>query len=225
MGKNITIPSENKKGDCPGVLIGDPGINKRGLIVLQEWWGLNQQIQDEAEDLSSRGPFVTLVPDLYRGKLATDNEEAGHLMSNLDWNGAIEDIAGAAKYLLRLGCKKVGVTGFCMGGALSLAAAVHVPEISACAPFYGIPGDTLADVTQIKIPLQCHFGKYDEKAGFSSPVEQEILRKKLNSSKVKHEFHSYDAGHAFTNAKSTGFHKVSSDLSLSRLIKFMNDNL
>ncbi|XP_014779635.1 protein usf isoform X2 [Octopus bimaculoides] len=225
MSKNVTIPSDNKQGDCPGVLAGDLAKTKRGLIVLQEWWGMNQQIQDEAADLATRGPFVTLVPDLYRGKLATDNEEAGHLMSNLDWNGAVEDIQGSAKYLLKLGCKKVGVTGFCMGGALAFASAVRVPEISASAPFYGIPGEAVADVTKISIPLQCHFGKTDNVAGFSSPVEQEALRKKLDNAKVKHEFHAYDAGHAFTNTTSPGFHKESCDLALGRLIKFMNENL
>ncbi|GAB1600221.1 uncharacterized protein LOC115209710 [Argonauta hians] len=225
MSKKVTFPSENKEGDCPAVLAGGTDKSKRGLIVLQEWWGMNQQIQDEAADLASHGPFFTIVPDLYRGKVTTDNEEAGHFMGNLDWEGAIQDIAGAAKYLLKLGCEKVGVTGFCMGGALSIAAAVHVPEISASAPFYGIPQGNIADVTKIKVPLQCHFGKHDTIAGFSSPVEQELLRKTLQEANVEHEFHVYDAGHAFTNATSPGFHKESCDLALGRLIKFMNDNL
>jgi carboxymethylenebutenolidase len=64
------------------------------LVVLQEWWGINQQIQDEAKEIAEKGDFVALVPDLYRGKVATDNEEAGHLMNNLDWPGAVQDIAG-----------------------------------------------------------------------------------------------------------------------------------
>ena len=108
MSKTVKFPSENKQGACPGVLVGDPSSTKRGLIVLQEWWGMNQQIQDEAADLASKGPFVALVPDLYRGKVATDHEEAGHLMNDLDWPGAIKDIQGAARYLLKeVGCSKV----------------------------------------------------------------------------------------------------------------------
>lgn len=226
MNKTVKFPSENKQGACPGVLVGDPSRTKRGLIVLQEWWGMNQQIQDEAADLASKGPFVALVPDLYRGKVATDHEEAGHLMNDLDWPGAIKDIQAAAKYLLKdVGCSKIGVTGFCMGGALSFAAAALVPEISAAAPFYGIPGESIADIATIRIPLQCHFGKKDDIVGFSSSSDQEALRKKLDTAKVKHEFYVYDAGHAFTNATSPNYHEPSCKLALDRLVKFMNSYL
>ena len=77
--------------------------------------------------------------------------------------------------IIFLGCKKVGVTGFCMGGALSLASAALIPEeISAAAPFYGIPSADLCDVGKIKIPLQGHFGSKDTRAGFSSPKDVDV---------------------------------------------------
>ena len=93
--ENVKFGSENAKGECPAVFIkGKDSTSTRGLVVLQEWWGLNQQIQDEAKEIAEQGDFVALVPDLYRGELATDNEEAGHLMNNLDWPGAVKDITG-----------------------------------------------------------------------------------------------------------------------------------
>ena len=95
----VSFPSENKQGACPGVLTGDTSKSSLGLVVLQEWWGMNEVIIDEAADISERGNLVTLVPDLYRGKIATDHETAGHYMSDLDWSGAVQDISAAAKYL------------------------------------------------------------------------------------------------------------------------------
>lgn len=68
---------------------------------------MNEQIKQEAKEIGEMGNFVTLVPDLYRGKIGKDNEEAGHIMANLDWVGAVKDIKGAAQYLLSNGCIKV----------------------------------------------------------------------------------------------------------------------
>lgn len=101
--EKVCFPSENKQGACPGVLTGDTGKSSQGLVVLQEWWGMNEVIVNEAADISERGNLVTLVPDLYRGKVATDHETAGHYMSDLDWPGAVQDICGAAKYLKERG--------------------------------------------------------------------------------------------------------------------------
>ena len=106
--EKVCFPSENKQGACPGVLTGDTSKSSMGLVVLQEWWGMNQVIIDEAADISERGNFVTLVPDLYRGKVATDRETAGHYAADLDWPGAVQDIAGAAKYLKEKGGSILG---------------------------------------------------------------------------------------------------------------------
>ncbi|XP_069105921.1 protein usf-like [Argopecten irradians] len=217
------FPSQNLMGDCPYVMSGDPSNTKKGLIVLQEWWGLNDQIQNEAEMIGNMGNFVTIVPDLYRGKIAIDHETAGHYMGDLDWPGAVKDIAGAAQKLKSMGCEKIGVTGFCMGGALSLAAAVLVEEIQAAAPFYGTPKDELADLSKIKIPLQCHFGVEDTVEGFSCPKAQAKLKEKLEG--VIHEFHVYQAAHGFTNPSSPGYDKDACDLSLARMVEFMNKHL
>lgn len=224
--ENVSFASENALGNCPGVFIkGKETRSTRGLVVLQEWWGMNQQIQDEAKEIAEQGDFVALVPDLYRGKVATDRETAGHYMGDLDWPGAVKDITGAAKYLISKGCTKVGVTGFCMGGALSLAAAALVKEISAAAPFYGIPSAELCDVGQIKIPVQCHFGHLDDQVGFSTPKDVEALKEKFEAGKVNYEIYSYDAGHGFTNSAMPYYNKEASTLALKRMVEFMQKNL
>merc|ERR1712176_1357552 len=106
----------------PGYAFG-PENAKGGLIVIQEWWGITPQILDQAKFLSESCGVKCLVPDIYRGKIGVDAEEASHLMNNLDFVAAVEDLRGAAKYLKEeKGVTKIGVIGFCMGGALSLAA-------------------------------------------------------------------------------------------------------
>uniref|UniRef100_A0A0B7AM63 Dienelactone hydrolase domain-containing protein n=1 Tax=Arion vulgaris TaxID=1028688 RepID=A0A0B7AM63_9EUPU len=223
--KRVNCPSENKLGECPAFLNGDPKTVHKAIIVIQEWWGVNQQIQDCARDIAKDANVITLVPDLYRGKVATDHETAGHYMDDLDWGGAVGDIRGCARYLKSLGCKKVGVTGFCMGGALSMAAAALVSEIDAVAPFYGIPGEALCDVTTIKVPLQCHFAEKDETFGFASPAEWKPLKTKLEGSVKQLEFYIYDAGHAFNNKTGPNYNEELSKLAFSRMFDFFQKNL
>ena len=111
-----------------------------------------------------------------------------------------------------------------MGGSLSLAAAALVPEISAAAPFYGIPPAWLADVSTIKIPVQCHFGKLDV-SSTASPQKYGELRQKLDAGGVDYEFYEYNAGHAFTNPHSSNYNKTIAELSVGRMIDFMNKHL
>jgi len=146
-------------------------------------------------------------------------------MSGLDWNGATEDISAGAKYLISLGCRKVGVMGFCMGGALSFAAAVLSQNISAAAPFYGIPNKTVADLLQIRIPVQSHFGELDTAVGFSSPAEYNALNETLAKAGVPHKMYTYHAGHGFTNVNSQRYSSEATKLALSRVYEFMQKHL
>ena len=120
---------------------------------------------------------------------------------------------------------QVGVTGFCMGGALSLAAAALMPGVEAAAPFYGIPDDTLADVTKITIPLQCHFGTLDDVKGYSDPEAQKLLREKLDAAGVKYEWFVYEAGHGFTNPNNPNYQKDICDRALTSMVTFMQRHL
>ena len=96
----------------------------RGMVVIQEWWGLNDQIKGVAERLAKAG-YRALVPDLYRGKVTVEAKEAEHLMTQLNFaDAASQDVRGAVQHL-KQSSPTVGVTGFCMGGALTLLSAVH----------------------------------------------------------------------------------------------------
>ena len=102
-----------------------------GVVVIQEWWGLNDQIRGVAERLAAAG-YVALVPDLYRGKSTVEAEEAHHLMSHLNFGDAASmDVRGAVQALKERGAPKVGVTGFCMGGALTVLALTMAPQADA----------------------------------------------------------------------------------------------
>ena len=168
------------------------------ILVVQEWWGINDVVLSHARELRDRLGATVLVPDLYRGKLGVDVEEAHHLMSNLDWGRAAKELGEAATHLrTKRGAKKVGIVGFCMGGALTLIAAAN-GNVDACAPFYGIPGEDACDVTKITVPVQGHFGAKDNLAGFSDPEAANKLKEKLTG--ADQEIFFYDGvGHAFMN--------------------------
>jgi carboxymethylenebutenolidase len=111
---------------------------------------------------------IAVSPDLYRGKVAVTGDEAGHLMKGLNWEQAMKDLNIAAKFLKSKGVKKVGITGFCMGGALTLAAGVHcATELTSGVCFYGIPPHDFADPKKLSIPMAFHFGNQDPAKGFS----------------------------------------------------------
>ena len=121
----------------PSAAAAEALASRRGLIVLQEWWGLVPHIKDVAQRFAAQG-FVALAPDLYHGKSTVQAEEASHLMGALDWSVAAQEIAGAMRYLREVeGCTSVGVVGFCMGGALTVIAATLGAD--AYAAFYGFP--------------------------------------------------------------------------------------
>jgi carboxymethylenebutenolidase len=136
------------------------------------------------------------VPDLYRGKIGVDAKEAEHLMSGLSFaDAATQDVRGAVQYLKRTS-NKVGVTGYCMGGALTLLAAANVVEADAAAAWYGFPPLEYLDATKIKMPLLGHFATHDAFFPIATVAE---LEHKLDAAGVRYEFHRYEAQHAFAN--------------------------
>jgi carboxymethylenebutenolidase len=171
------------------------GTGKPGVVVIQEWWGLNDHIREVADRFAAAG-YNALAPDLYAGRVAKDADEAGHMMNGLDFPGAThQDIRGAVDYLHTLG-GKVGVVGFCMGGALTIAAAVHVPGVNAAVCFYGIPPAEFASPADIKIPFQGHFANRDD---WCTPAAVDGLETAMVRAKLSPDIHRYDADHAFFN--------------------------
>jgi carboxymethylenebutenolidase len=171
-----------------------------GVVVIQEWWGLNAQIKGVADRYAEAG-YVALVPDLYRGKSTVEAAEAEHLMTNLNFGDAAgQDVRGAVQYLKARGAK-VGVSGYCMGGALTLLAAVHVPEADAGVVYYGYPPLEYIDASKIKMPLLAHWAVDDAPFPIAG-VDK--LEEKLRAAGVDFEFHRYQAMHAFANETQVG---------------------
>jgi carboxymethylenebutenolidase len=177
-----------------------------GVVVIQEWWGLNDQIRGVADRLAHAG-YLALVPDLYRGKKTVEEEEAHHLMTALNFaDAATQDVRGAAQYL-KTRASQVGCVGFCMGGALTLLAAANVPELDAAVTWYGCPPLEYIDAGKIKIPLQGHWASQDE---HFKPEQIEGLAAKLAQAGVQHDFHHYLARHAFGNEQAVGEGRIAS---------------
>ncbi len=171
-----------------------------GVVVIQEWWGLNGQIRGVADRLAAAG-YLALVPDLYRGKSTVEAEEADHLMSGLDFgDAASQDIRGAVQFLKRR-TDKVGVTGFCMGGALTLLSLCNVPEADAGVVWYGCPPLEYIDAAKITAPVMGHFATQDQFFAIESIDE---LEDKLSGAGADVEFHRYLAHHAFANETAVG---------------------
>ncbi len=170
------------------------------VVVIQEWWGLNAQIRGVADRLAQVG-YQALVPDLYRGKATVEAEEAHHLMSALDFgDAASQDIRGAAQFM-KARAPKVGLTGFCMGGALTLLGTTQSPEIDAAVVWYGCPPLDYIDASKLSVPLQGHWATQDE---FFKIDTIDALEAKLTAAGVGFEFHRYLAHHAFANETAVG---------------------
>jgi len=153
-----------------------------GVIVVQEWWGLDSGIKGMADRLAQNG-FVALAPDLYHGELAehTEMDKAGELMSSLPPERAAADMSGAVDHLLAMGSTtsdRVGVVGFCMGGMLTFLLASSRPDaVKAAVPFYGYPtGDGGPDFSRIEAAIQGHFAETD---GFFPPDGVRALEAEL----------------------------------------------
>ncbi len=171
-----------------------------GIVVIQEWWGLNEQIRGVADRLAQAG-YRALVPDLYRGQLTVEAAEAHHLMSGLNFGeAASQDIRGAVLHL-KQACGKVGITGFCMGGALTLLGLCATPEADAGVVWYGCPPLEYIDAATIKVPLLGHWAMQDE---FFPIATIEALETKLREAGANFEFHRYLAHHAFANETAVG---------------------
>jgi carboxymethylenebutenolidase len=204
------------------------GDHAPGVVMLEEWWGVTDHIKRTADELASAG-FRVLIPDLYRGRTAAVGDEANHLMQGLDFgDAATQDARGAVQYLKSTGSQKVGVIGFCMGGALTLLAAMHVPEFDAAVSFYGYPPAEAGDPGKITIPVQGHWAEHDEHFPIGRVGE---IEKRLEDAGTTHEFYRYDAQHAFHNPNQPGhaglghYNKELADLAWSRAVTFLKQNL
>lgn len=198
--ENIEFASN---GTTAGGYLALPGDSGPGVLVIQEWWGLNSQIKSVADRLAAEG-FVALVPDLYHGELAGHDEmdKASDLMNALPPDRAARDMSGAITALLdrpEVTGAAVGVVGFCMGGMLSLMiSALEGDRVAAAAPHYGAPlGDGGPDWTTLTAKVRGHFAENDD---FFAPGPVKALEDELQALGKDVEFKIYPGtGHAFAN--------------------------
>ena len=166
-----------------GYLAAPDGGSGPGVIVVQEWWGLDSGIKEMADRLAAAG-FVALAPDLYHGELAEHDEmdKASQLMSDLPIDRAGRDMSGAIDFLADHDATTsdgLGVVGFCMGGMLTFVlAALRPDKIKAAVPFYGFPPieDGPADLTKIEAVIRGHMAENDD---FFSPEQAHALEAHL----------------------------------------------
>src|SRR5713226_8009682 len=139
-------------------------------------------------------------------------------MTGLDFPDAThQDLRGAAQHLKGIS-GKVAVTGFCMGGALTVAALVHAPEFAAGVCFYGIPPKEFADPAKIKVPFQGHFANQDD---WCTPAAVDQLKTALKGAGAPHEIFRYDGAHAFFNERSAAYDLASANQAWERTAAFL----
>lgn len=170
-----------------------------GVIVVQEWWGLDDHIKDVARRFAAEG-FAAFAPDLYHGKVTKEPDEAGKLMMALDMPKASKELAAAAEHLSQqpfINGRGIGATGFCMGGGLALTVACDSPHIKAAAPFYGMNPDPIDKVANLKGPVRLSYAEHDDWVG--APV-REAAEAALKEHGKDYEIHVYaGTSHAFFN--------------------------
>lgn len=202
-----------------------------GLLVLQEWWGLNPQIKGVADRLAGEG-FVALAPDLYHGELAQHDEmdKASHLMQTLPQDRAARDMGGAVDFLLghdAVAGTAVGAIGFCMGGMMSLlVAALQGDRVAAAVPYYGAPlGDGGPDWSGLSARVLGHFAENDD---FFSPDAVNALAEQLRAMGKDVTIHVYPGtGHAFANEENAlgTYDEAAARTAWERSIAFLHDVL
>ena len=211
MGTNITFKRPDGK-DATGYLANAARGNAPGVVVIQEWWGLSENIKGLVDRFAVAG-FDALAPDLYDGVVVPyhDADAAGKEMNSLNFIEATElNVRGAVQYLKRNGAK-VGLTGFCMGGAVTIIGAAKIPELTAGVAFY------------IKIPLQGHFANKDD---WCTPAAVDAFEKAMKAAGKDFEAFRYDADHAFVNEERAAVHdRQAAELAWGRATDFFKRHL
>ena len=165
------------------------------ILLIQEYWGINDHIRDIAGRYAKEG-YICVAPDLYRGKLAKNAQEASALMQSLQTRDGLEIIRKTIDETERAyGAHKIGITGYCMGGTYTLRTACENAQLSAAAPFYGdIPEENV--LKNLRVPTLFIAANKD---AWINPAKVETLRQAAQKYNLPVEIVSYDADHAFFN--------------------------
>jgi carboxymethylenebutenolidase len=215
-----------KTGACEGESAEPSGAGKVGsVVVIQEWHGINAEMRAKVESFASEG-YLAIAPDLYHGKVATNDDEAGKLMNALDFGRAVGEIGAAAQWLKEQPRSngKVAVVGFCLGGALAFATAANVPGLAAVVPFYGVPDLSKIDFAKVTAPILAHFAEHDD---WASAEKAREIEKDLKAKGKSIELHVYQgAGHAFMRATDPSkYHEASAKKAWERTLAFLKKHI
>lgn len=226
-----TVEFQSNGSTASGYLAVPEGGSGPGVIVIQEWWGLDPGIKEMADRLAAGG-FVALAPDLFHGELAGHDEmdKAARLMQSLPPDRAARDMSGAVDYLAGHAAvtgEGLGVVGFCMGGMLAFLLAANRPDrITAAVPFYGFPqGESEPDWSGMRAVVRGHMAENDD---FFPPPAAAALEAKLRGmgKDVTLTVHP-GTGHAFMNpynALGTLDEKLAAQI-WPEVVSFLHDQL
>ncbi len=221
MGEMITFPSNG--GTTPGYLAKPASGSGKGVVIFQEWWGLNANIKGIADRFAGEG-FVALAPDMYHGKIATEPDEAGKLLMALNIAQAEKDARGAVQYLKNLTGAPVGTTGFCMGGALSLFTACNSgKDVGACIDYYGGHPAVQYNWSGLTAPVLAFWAGHDDFVNPNIPN----LEAGIRGAGVAYEGISFPGTqHAFFNDdRPEIYNKEAADDTWRRSLAFLRANL
>ena len=192
------------------------------VIVVHEWWGINDDIRRLCGRFQKEG-YTALAVDLYGGKSTKVEAEAASLANEMKTSEAMQTIGEAVKYLHAHGAAKVAITGFCLGGGMALAAACTVDGIAAAVPFYGIPKADFLRFSATTPPIMGHYSKDDAWASLERIQAIAADAKKAGANVV---IHPYDGPHAFMRESApTVFHPASACAAWDRTVEFLRAQL
>lgn len=221
----VEYPDENEDEMLMGYLARpEDAESAPAIVVIQEWWGLNDHIMDVTNRLAQQG-YVALAPDLYKGDVATEPDEARKLVMETDMPEAVREIQSAITYLLEqdfVSGDQVAVTGFCFGGGLTLMTATQDDRLAVAIPWYGSPLDP-AQASEVTAPV---LGLYGAEDG-GIPVDAvRAMEKAMVEAGIDAEFVVYDgAGHAFFNDTRGSYNADAADDAWSRTLAALEANL
>ena len=198
-----------------------------GVIVIQEWWGLNDWVKQQADALAKEG-YVALAPDLYRGQVTDKQEVAHQLMSGLPQDRALADLKAAYAHLATMKdvkADRIGVIGWCMGGRYALLLATEEPRLKAAIPYYGAPPADPAAIARIKAPVLGNYGGDDQGPSPAQVREFEAAMKKAGKSVDVKIYEG--APHAFANENNPwgGYRKEAAADAWQRTLAFLAAHL
>ena len=196
------------------------------IVVIHEWWGLNDWVKEQAEKFAQQG-YVALAVDLYRGKSAASPDQAHELMRGLPQDRAIRDMKAAFDYLAGrpdVIKDKIGSVGWCMGGGYSLLLAENQPELAACAVNYGAMPTDPAIIQKIQAPVLGNFGAEDRGI---PPDAVRAFEKAMKAAGKTIDVKIYQgAGHAFENPNNkAGYRQDAAIDAWARMLGFFGKTL